>query len=304
MSNSLKFYEEAVVNAHRAKAKAKANLRQIIKQRHAQSDVIKQTWQDIKHYQDNLVSSELQQDAEYVELCAMQDHLSFKSDQYKKIIKKSNKLQKKFRAEAEVKLHSGQQTEAKILLKQAARAKRKAMGLSSKQDKLKTQQKIIEEKLITKQCAVFPELKAKLAEHEEAKRAQHALRLSYRNAKKHLQACQEDLDLAQKRYQEAKKAYNQDWKSVPCELCGRMIRVHKGWKNPPTQCNACKRLLAQGVQPQAIPKQKISKTVVEQSAPKKTRICCYRCRKIIFVSGNEKYCPDCKNLFAFINQSR
>lgn len=297
MSNSLKFYEEAVIKARKAKMKAKAELRQITNERHTQADIVEQTWQDITIYRENLFSNELQQDAEYVELWAMQDHLNFKSDQYKKMIKKSNKSQKKLRAEAEAKLHSGQQTEAKILLKQAERAKHKAMGLSSKQSKLNAQQKTIEAKLIAKQCAVFPELKAKLAEHEEAKQAQHTLRLSYRNAKKHLRACQEDLDLAQKRYQEAKKAYNQDWKSVPCEVCGRMIRVHKSWKHPPTQCNACKRLLAQGVQPQAIPRPKTLKDITAQSVPKKTRICCYRCQKIIFVSGNEKYCPDCKAFF-------
>ena len=116
MSNSLSFYEEAVVNARRAKAKAKANLKQITKQCYAQADVIERTWQDIKHYQDNLVSSELQQDADYIELWGMQDRLRFRIDQYKKLIRKSNREQEKLRSRAESQLQAGRQAEANLSL--------------------------------------------------------------------------------------------------------------------------------------------------------------------------------------------
>ena len=141
MSNSLSFYEEAVVNARRAKAKAKANLKQITKQCRAQAKIIEQTWQDIKHYQDNLVSSELQQDADYIELWGMQDRLRFRIDQYKKLIRKSNREQEKLRSRAESQLQAGRQAEANLSLKQADQAKRKSMSLTNKQNKLKAQKR-------------------------------------------------------------------------------------------------------------------------------------------------------------------
>lgn len=253
MSNSLSFYEEAVVNARRAKAKAKADLKQITKQCYAQADIIKQTWQDIKHYQDNLVSSEPQQDADYIELWGMQDRLRFRIDQYKKLIRKSNREQEKLRSRAESQLQAGRQAEANLSLKQADQAKRKSMSLTNKQNKLKAQKKAMEAKITAKQCQVFPELSTKIAVHEEAKQTQDTLRISQRRAKKHLKDCQERLNLAQERYIKAQKA---------------------------------------------------SKATAERNTSKKVRICCYRCRKIIFVSGNEKYCPDCKAFFAFSNQSR